>query len=102
MNARYPGVIIKVAYSQKRKRVARLAKDYPLDSNTSVQVVIGLDIEYGNKESLKATVSVWRTHVVSTADGNELRAVQEVVDDVYLFPGYCVLLFALTCCVGLP
>jgi hypothetical protein len=82
--ARYPGVIIEVAYSQKKKRLGRLAEDYLLDSNSSVQVVVGLDIEYGNKDSRKATLSVWRTHVVSTTDGNELRVVQEVADDVCL------------------
>lgn len=81
-DARYPGVIIKVAYSQKRKRLARLAEDYLLDSNASVQVVVGLDIEYGKKGLRKATLSVWRTHVVITAEGNELRVVQEVADGV--------------------
>jgi hypothetical protein len=35
-----------------------------LDLNASVQVVAGLDIEYGKKGSRKATLSVWRTHVV--------------------------------------
>jgi hypothetical protein len=60
----------------------RLAEDYLLDSNASVQVVVGLDVEYGNKESRKAALSVWRTHVVNTADGDELRVVQEVEDDV--------------------
>lgn len=46
--------------------------------------VAGLDIEYGKKGSRKATLSVWRTHVVNTADGNESRVVQEVADDVCL------------------
>jgi hypothetical protein len=77
-DARYPGVIIEVAYSQKKKRLSRLAEDYLLDSNASVQAVVGLDIEYGKKGSRRATVSVWRTYV----DGNELRVVQEVADEV--------------------
>src|SRR2546423_1520838 len=47
--AKYPGVIIEVSYSQKRKKLGRLADDYLLDSNGSVQVVVGLDIEYGKK-----------------------------------------------------
>ena len=81
-DARYPGLIIEVAYSQKKKRLGRLAEDYLLDSNASVQVVVGLDVEYGDKESRKATLSVWRTHVVNTADGNELRVFQELEDDV--------------------
>ena len=81
-DAEYPGVIIEVAYSQKRKKLGRLAEDYLLDSDASVQVVIGLDIEYGNKGSRKATLSVWRTHVAHTANGDELRVVQEIVDEV--------------------
>ena len=32
-DAQYPGVIIEVAYSQKRKRLGRLAKEYVLDSD---------------------------------------------------------------------
>ena len=75
-------MIIEVAYSQKRKRVARLAEDYLLDSDASVQVVVGLDIEYGRKGSRKATLSVWRTCVVHTADGDELQVIQEVADEV--------------------
>ncbi|KAF2788691.1 hypothetical protein K505DRAFT_366255 [Melanomma pulvis-pyrius CBS 109.77] len=82
-DARYPGVIIEVAYSQKRKKLGRLAEDYLLDSNASVQVVVGLDIEYGKKGSRKATLLVWRTQVVSTADGDELRVVQEIADEPF-------------------
>jgi hypothetical protein len=65
-DAQYPGVIIEVAYSQKRKRLDRLAEDYLLDSDASVRVVVGLDIEYGKKGLRKATISVWRTHVAHT------------------------------------
>src|SRR5947209_5200278 len=81
-DAQYPGVIIEVAYSQKRERLGRLAEDYLLDSDASVRVVVGLDIEYGKKRSLKATISVWRTHVTDTDDGDELRVVQEIADEV--------------------
>jgi len=101
-DARFPGVIIEVAYSQKRKRLGRLAEDYLLDSNASVQVVVGLDIEYGKKGSRKATLSVWRTHVVNTADGNELRVVQEVVDDVCPVLRHYSFFFTLTFFIGVP
>ncbi|KAH8722734.1 hypothetical protein GQ44DRAFT_729367 [Phaeosphaeriaceae sp. PMI808] len=47
--ARYPGVIIEVAYSQKKKRLERLAEGYLLDSDANVQAVVGLDIGYGKK-----------------------------------------------------
>jgi hypothetical protein len=80
-DAQYPGVIIEVAYSQKKKSLDRLAEDYLLDSDTSVQVVVGLDIEYGRKDSRKAMLSVWRSRSFHTADGDELRVVK-VVDEV--------------------
>jgi hypothetical protein len=47
-----------------------------------VQVIVGLDIEYGKKGSRKATLSVWRTQVFHTADEDELRVVQEITDKV--------------------
>jgi hypothetical protein len=77
-DAQFPGVIIEVVYSQKRKRLGRLAEEYLLDSDASVQVIVGLDIEYGKKGSRKATLSVWRTQVFHTADEDELRVVQGI------------------------
>jgi hypothetical protein len=93
-DAQFPGVIIEVAYSQKRKSLSRLAEEYLLDSDASVQVVVGLDIEYG-KGSRKATLSMWRTHVFYTADGDELRVVEEVADEVccLLKRTYCIFVF---------
>ena len=73
---------MEVAYSQKKKRLDWLAEDYLLDSDASVQVVAGLDIEYGRKESCKATLSVWRTSVFHIVHGDELRVVEEVADEV--------------------
>lgn len=81
-DAQYPGVIIEVAYSQNRKNLSRLAEDYLLDSDASVQVVVGLDIEYGSVKSRKATLSTWRTQVLHTSDGDELRVVQTVANEV--------------------
>ncbi|KAF2799726.1 hypothetical protein K505DRAFT_332307 [Melanomma pulvis-pyrius CBS 109.77] len=82
-DAEYPGVIIEVAYSQKRKRLSRLAEDYLLDSDASVQVVVGLDVEYGKAGSRKATLSIWRTRIAHTTNGDELRVVQETVDEAF-------------------
>jgi hypothetical protein len=81
-DAQYPGVVIEVAYSQKKKSLSRLAEDYLLDSDASIQVVIGLDIDYGKKGSRMATLSVWRTQVFHTTDGDELRVVQDITDEV--------------------
>ena len=74
-----------------------LAEDYLLDSNASVQAVVGLDIEYGKKKSRTATLSLWRTHV----DGNELGVVQEVIDEVCCFLSK-LLLSCLTLYPGVP
>ncbi|CAE7205668.1 FabG [Pyrenophora teres f. teres] len=82
-DAKYPGVIIEVSYSQKRKRLDRLAEDYLLDSNASVQAVVGLDIEYGKKGSCKATLTVWRAQVFHASTGDELRVEKEVEDEVF-------------------
>ena len=81
--AQYPGVIIEVAYSQKKRRLGRLANNYIIDSDASVRVVVGLDIEYG-KESRKATLSVWRPHLIHTAEDEEdiLEVFEEAVDEV--------------------
>jgi hypothetical protein len=81
-DAQYPGVIIEVAYSQKKTRLGRLAENYLLDSDASVRVVVGLDIEYSKKGSRKATLSIWRPRLFDTADGSELRAVEEAADEV--------------------
>jgi len=80
-DAQYPDVIIEAAYSQKGRRLSRLAEDYLLDSDASAQVVVGLNIEYGRKGSRKATLSVWRTHLAHTGDGDELRVVQVIADE---------------------
>jgi hypothetical protein len=80
--AHYPGVIIEIAYSQKKKRLSRLAEDYLLDSDANVRAVVGLDIEYGKKGSRKARLSVWRTRVFYTPAGDELRVSHEIADDV--------------------
>lgn len=81
--ARYPGVIIEVAYSEKKKNLARLADNYILNSDATIQAVIGLDIEYGKKASRKATLSVWRPRLTNTADGLELSSVEEVSDAAF-------------------
>ena len=103
-NARYPGVIIEVAYSQKRKELAKLAEDYLLDSNANVQVVVGLDIEYGKKKSRVAAISTWRTQTFNTDNEGEMRVVQTMVDEVHPLsqPNTLILLHLLTISLDLP
>lgn len=86
--AQYPGVILEVSYSQKRRDLGRLADDYILGSDGNIRVVVGLDIEYlsrskGNEASSKlAMLSVWRPKITTHGDEKELIAHQDVVDIV--------------------
>jgi hypothetical protein len=84
-DARYPGVIIEVAYSQKKTRLRRLAENYLLDSDANIRVVVGVDIAY-REGSRKATVSLWRSKLFKTLNGLELRVEDVVVDEVGSIP----------------
>ncbi|KAJ6094458.1 hypothetical protein N7467_001971 [Penicillium canescens] len=54
--ARYPGVVIQVCYSQKSRQIDRLADDYILSTDGSINTVVCLDVDY--KGSKRATFSV--------------------------------------------
>lgn len=55
--AMYPGVVLEISYSQDGKDLDKLAWQYIQHSNGDIKAVIGIDINYGGKES---TVSLWR------------------------------------------
>jgi hypothetical protein len=79
-DAHWPGVIIEVSYSQKTKAIPHLADDYILETNGSVRVVIGLDIDYKTKNG---TISVWRPGYVKNEQGQlELEATQTLYNQV--------------------
>jgi hypothetical protein len=79
--AQYPGVILELSYSQKKKDLSRLANEYILGSDADIRVVIGIDVEY--KRSKKASVSIWRPHIgVNDIGEKELLVVQTVTDQV--------------------
>jgi hypothetical protein len=80
-DAEYPGVIIEVAYSQKKKRLAQLADNYLMDSDTSIRAVVCLDIEYGKDESRRATLSIWRPQLFDVDGRRGWRAVEVVADE---------------------
>ncbi|KAE8350060.1 hypothetical protein BDV28DRAFT_151306 [Aspergillus coremiiformis] len=56
--AHFPGVIIEICYSHKRRNIRDLADDYILCTDGSIKAVACLDIEYG--DSKQATISIWR------------------------------------------
>ncbi|RMZ67019.1 recQ family helicase [Pyrenophora seminiperda CCB06] len=82
-DAQYPGVIVEVAYSQKKTCLDQLADNYILDSDASVQAVVCLHVEYDNKKTSKATLSIWRPQLLNTPDRPELRAVEVVADEAF-------------------
>ncbi|KAH9862131.1 hypothetical protein IAQ61_010334 [Plenodomus lingam] len=78
-DAKFPGVVIEVGYSQDKKSMSRKAENYILNSNANIRVVIGLDLAY-SIGSLKATFSIWRPRLSDTAEGRELVVVEEIAD----------------------
>lgn len=80
--AQFPGVILELSYSQKKRDLSRLANEYILRLDADIRVVIGVDVEY--KGSKKASVSIWRLQIrVNDMGEKELCALQTVTDQVY-------------------
>lgn len=80
--AQYPGVILEVSHSQKKRDLSKLAYEYILGSDADIRVVVGIDVEY--KGSKKATISVWRPHIGPNELGEqELSVVHTVADQAY-------------------
>jgi hypothetical protein len=77
--ALWPGVVIEVAYSQKPKDLGRIAWDYIGDSDGSIQVVIGLNLNYNDKG---ARLSVWRPNITTREDGRDAFACVKTVHQV--------------------
>lgn len=44
-------MVVEISYSQDGKNLEKLAQDYILYSNGDIKAVIGIDINYGGKES---------------------------------------------------
>jgi hypothetical protein len=79
--AQFPGVIIEICYSQKSREIRKIADDYILCTDGSVNAVVCLDIEY--KNSKKASMSIWRP-TYKLEDGVEIfEAFPEVNQEVY-------------------
>jgi hypothetical protein len=92
-DAQYPGVILELSYSQKKKDLPRLADAYILGSDADIRVVVGIDVEY--QGSKKASVSIWRPHIGVDATGEtELSVIQTVTDEV-CSPTFKMLIFCL-------
>ncbi len=62
-------MIVKLSFFQNPKDLPHLADDYILETNGSVRVVVGIDIDYYTK---KGTISFWCPKYVTNEQG-ELR-----------------------------
>ncbi|KAL9117948.1 MAG: hypothetical protein Q9187_005512 [Circinaria calcarea] len=58
IKARFPGVIIEVAYSQTRKEVETKVKSYIAGSKGAIRIVLIVDLDYPRLS--KASISIWQ------------------------------------------
>ncbi|EXJ82753.1 hypothetical protein A1O3_06568 [Capronia epimyces CBS 606.96] len=82
-DAKYPGVVMEVAWSQKARALPRLADEYILRSKGNIRVVIGFKFEYLHKHDKTATLSIWKAQQQIKDRGVELVAKQTVTDQVF-------------------
>ncbi|KAH6699757.1 hypothetical protein BKA61DRAFT_621616 [Leptodontidium sp. MPI-SDFR-AT-0119] len=76
--AQFPGVVIEVSHSQKKRALPYLADDYILGSQSNIQRVVGLDIEYGGSKAKLATISTWVPSTTTDDGETALIALQTV------------------------
>ncbi|EMT69273.1 hypothetical protein FOC4_g10000585 [Fusarium odoratissimum] len=55
--AKYPGLVFEVSYSQDKKQLSKLARQYIHYTDGNIKAVICIDINYGNTQS---TISLWK------------------------------------------
>lgn len=81
---KYPPLIIEVANSQSKKdggkNLPKLADHYIMESNGSIQTVIGIYLDY--RGSKRATISIWRRSYGVDQQGQYLSAEEVVVSQV--------------------
>jgi hypothetical protein len=76
--AAWPGVVVEVSHSQKKKSLVDLADDYILGTDGGTGVMVGIDLDY--KRSKEATISIWRLNLYTNDEGEEEGEVVQVVD----------------------
>ncbi|OAL31105.1 hypothetical protein AYO20_08436 [Fonsecaea nubica] len=65
VEAKYPGVILEVAYSQKTKSLSELAHIYIAEGSQGTKLVVGLDQDY--PQSKKIMLRTWRRRIEPAA-----------------------------------
>ncbi|EXJ84174.1 hypothetical protein A1O3_04841 [Capronia epimyces CBS 606.96] len=68
----FPGLIVEIAYSQKRKALKDLAYEYFCTSLGKTRIMIGVDIESSGK-SRKATLLMWKSWLEHDATGAQVK-----------------------------
>ncbi|TAQ83685.1 hypothetical protein B7494_g7995 [Chlorociboria aeruginascens] len=76
-DAAWPGVIIEVSNSQKRKSLPDLADNYLLTSDGGIRVMVGIDLDY--RKSKEASISIWR---LKTSPGHNGQLEGEVIQEL--------------------
>ncbi len=80
-DAAWPGVVLEISYSQKRKSLVDLADNYLLASDGGIRVMVGIDLEY--KKLKEASISIWRLKMSPGDDGQpEGEVIQELDNEV--------------------
>ncbi len=86
-DSQYPYLVIEVSYSQKQKDLPYLADAYIVDSNGSIGMVLGLDIEY--KGTKKAMLQMWRLNIKSEGQKRYLESQRTVSETFRNEDGTC-------------
>ncbi len=78
IEAKHPGLIIEVSYSQEQKDIAKIADDYILGTEGNIRTVLGLDLSYKNTKrhttpDKSARISVWRSSFYPKSANNEVE-----------------------------
>lgn len=77
--AKYPGVVYEITYSQDPRELVKAAWTYIPYSNANIKAVVGFELGYGkNKE---ARISMWQPRFLKEGeDGSETLDVEAVID----------------------
>lgn len=76
-NNQYPAIIVEISDTQSQKDLKFLADHYIVQSTGSVNVVIGIKLDY--EKTHKATISIWRPHLIEENNGKAYLTTREVV-----------------------
>lgn len=83
-NAKFPGVVIEVAFSQSQKDggkdLGKLAEQYIVESSGNIKTVLGISVAYGSTK--KAMISTWSPKHGTDEEGAYLAAEETLASKV--------------------